>query len=78
MEVSHYYGRQVLAYPCEMDNLPSEIQIIDPIEIRSTTIRCRRCNQIIKKPDAALPHHQYYLNFTIFPNQINLKFPRPF
>ena len=60
MEVSHYYGRQVLAYPCEMDNLPSEIQIIDPIEIRSTTIRCRRCNQIIKKPDAALPHHQYY------------------
>lgn len=60
MDESQFYGRRVLGYPCEMTDLPNDIQVTEPMELRPSTIRCRRCNQVIKKKDAALPHDQYY------------------
>ncbi|MBB1080365.1 DEAD/DEAH box helicase family protein [Limosilactobacillus sp. STM2_1] len=65
MDISYYYGRQVLA--SRFAPVPAGIQVLPTIGVGLRNIRCNRCNQLTAREEAALPRNEFYC-----PHCINL------
>ncbi|MDO4902667.1 MAG: helicase-related protein [Limosilactobacillus sp.] len=55
---SDFYGRQVLV-PRDQPSIEN-VQTFPTMEVRSTEVRCCRCNKSTLKEQAALPNEEYY------------------